>query len=213
MNHYGIDPKIITEMEISCNEMFFYQYMPIKLAGVATCTPKNIEKRLHPFTHLIGVSCCDFIGSYGLDRFADSYVYLTAKRLFVSPEYNMNRDGWHSDGFMTDDINYIWSDSVPTVFNFTEFDLSQDDKLSIKEMDEQAEPGKNFTYPNKTLLRLDQFVIHKCGELKKGGVRTFCKLSISKDKYDLEGNTHNYLLDYNWPMRKRGEERNIPQNV
>lgn len=211
---YGKDPKVITELDINCKEMFFYQYLPIKMAGESTITTSKIEPRLCSFAELIGVSCCDFIGTYGLDRFVNSYVYLTVKRLFVSPNYNMNREGWHSDGFMTDDINYIWSDCVPTVFNNSDFNLSQDDKLSIKEMEEQAKPMWDFTYPNKTLLRLDQFVIHRCGDIERSGcMRSFFKLSISDDMYDLEGNSHNYMLDYNWPMRKRGEERNIPQNV
>ena len=43
--------------------------------------------------------------------------------------------------------------------------------------------------------------------------RTFFKLSFSKDKYDLKGNSHNYLFDYNWEMRERKENRNIPQQL
>ena len=32
-------------------------------------------------------------------------------------------------------------------------------------------------------------------------------------KYDLIGNSHNYLLDYDWQMKERKQERNIPQSV
>ena len=31
------------------------------------------------------------------------------------------------------------------------------------------------------------------------------------DRYDLAGNTHNYLLDYDWPLRPRSLTRNVPQ--
>jgi hypothetical protein len=44
-------------------------------------------------------------------------------------------------------------------------------------------------------------------------MRAFLKVSISKDKYDLIGNSHNYLLDYDWQMKERKQERNIPQSV
>ena len=35
----------------------------------------------------------------------------------------------------------------------------------------------------------------------------------TKDKYDLIGNSHNYLLNYDWKMKQRKEARNIPQSV
>lgn len=43
-------------------------------------------------------------------------------------------------------------------------------------------------------------------------MRAFLKVSFSKDKYDLLGNSHNYLMDYNWEMKARKEDRNIPQS-
>lgn len=44
-------------------------------------------------------------------------------------------------------------------------------------------------------------------------VRTFVKVSISRDKYDLIGNSHNHLLQYDWPMRPRALTRNPPQRL
>jgi hypothetical protein len=114
---------------------------------------------------------------------------------------------------MTDDINYIWSDCCPTVFNNSEFNLTQDDSLSLKEMTEQAIESNNIVYDNCNILRLNQFNIHKVGEITKPQMRTFIKVSFSKDKYDLLGNSHNYQLDYNWDMKKRKETRNIPQTT
>ena len=174
-----------------------------------------VEERLDPFQKLMAVSAGNYVGEFGLDAYMASYVYLTAKRLFVSPEYNMNREGWHSDGFMTDDINYIWSDCVPTVFNTSTFSLTQDDKVSLEEMEKQADDRFDHVFDNNTLLRLNQYVIHKCGEITKGTMRTFVKLSFSQDKYDLEGNSVNYMMDYDWKykLRPRNVDRNIPQKV
>lgn len=206
--YYGELPKQIGTCEIECKEMMFYQYLPIKLCGDHM---PIYEDRLKCFSDMIGTIGCDFIGAFGLDRYVNSYVYLTAKHMYQTPACTYNRPGWHSDGFMTDDINYIWYDKDPTIFNCTEFKLSQDDTLSLKEMNEQWEIEHNKAYPNNTILRLDQYNIHRVGS-SYFGMRTFVKVSFSKDRYDLIGNSHNYLLDYNWEMKPRKEQRNIPQS-
>lgn len=66
----------------------------------------------------------------------------------------------------------------------------------MKEMEQQADSSNNVTYSENRLLRLNQFNIHQVAPVTSGGMRTFLKLSFSKDKYDLVGNSHNYLLDY-----------------
>ena len=204
---YGDKPKQLGLFEIDPKEMFFYQYLPIKLIG-------NIqpifEDRLKIFEEILGAICCDFIGEFGLDRYNDSYIYLTAKNLYQKANCGFNRNGWHSDGFLTDDINYIWSDCQPTIFNFSDFEISNNDIKSMEEMNFQADPNNDAIYKNSRLLRLNQFNIHKVGDVEKG-MRCFLKVSFSKDKYDLIGNSKNYLLNYNWEMRKRNENRNIPQ--
>ena len=205
---YGELPAVVRKIEIDCKEMMFYQYLPIKLKGGKDF---QIEKRLNPFYSLIINSVIDFKECFGLERLIDSYVYLTAKRQFQSKSKLFNRPGYHSDGFLTDDINYIWSDKNPTIFNSTKFNLTLDDELSLKEMEEQALSENEVAYFDNTLLRLNQFNIHKVDENIEAGFRTFVKISFSQDKYDLEGNSHNYLLDYNWQMKPRKENRNIPQ--
>lgn len=206
---YGDAPKNLGITKIHPEEYFEYVYMPIKLAGDHEVT---VEERLKIFDPLIGQACCDFIGDFGLDRYVGSYVYLTARNMYQAPNYTFNRPGWHSDGFMSDDISYIWSSTQPTIFNPGEFDLTQDDTLSMKEMEEQADESKNYSFPDFSLLRMDQFSIHRVGTPLEG-VRAFFKLVVSKDKFDLVGNAHNYLLEYDWVMRPRKATRNIPQKL
>jgi hypothetical protein len=210
MRTYGELPKYLGLFEIDVKEMMFYQYLPIKLPNDHN---PIVEKRLECFSELIGAALCDFVADYGLERFHQSYVYLTAKYMYEAKGCSFNRKGYHSDGFMTDDINYIWSDRKPTVFNFSKFNLTQDDSLSMREMEEQADEEKIETYPWNSLLRLDQYVIHRCSGEESEGMRAFCKISISKDKYDLKGNSINPLLDYKWDYRDRSKERNIPQKL
>lgn len=201
MPHYGELPKQIGTCEIECKEMMFYQYLPIKLIGN---TMPIYEDRLKCFDGLVGIICCDFVGSFGLDKYINSYVYLTAKYMYQKDGCSYNRPGWHSDGFMTDDINYIWYDKDPTIFNAAKFDLTMDDYHSLLEMNQQYKWELNKTYPANTILRLDQYNIHAVGNTTNG-MRIFVKVSFSKDKYDLIGNSHNYLLDYNWEMKPRKE--------
>lgn len=210
MKRYGELPKYLGLHEVNCDEMMFYQYLPIKLAGQ---TKPIVEKRLKCFEELIGNICCDFVGEFGLDRFVNNYIYLTAKKMYQVNGCSFNRKGYHSDGFLTDDINYVWCDKNPTVFNFSKFNLTLDDSVSLQEMEEQADENRIETYPENSLLRLNQYNIHRVSNLESLCLRTFVKVSFSLDKYDLKGNSKNHLLDYDWKMRERKSERNIPQKL
>lgn len=204
---YGKQPTVVCEKPVKCDEVFSYLYLPIKLSGQTT---PRYERRLSRFDELIGTICCNFVGEFGLDRYIDSNVYLTAHNMYQEAT-SFNRIGYHSDGFGTTDICYLWSNSCPTVFNSSQFNLSGDDTQSLKEMAEQANTDNEYTYPNNTVLRLDQFVIHRVGDIIPG-VRCFFKMCFSYDKYDLIGNSHNYELDYDWEMRPRQNKRNVPQS-
>lgn len=204
---YGELPKSLGIHEVDAKEMFFYQYLPIKLSGQHQI---KLEERLNCFHELICKCIWDFGAEFGHKAYTSSYIYLTAKNLFVSPGHNLNREGWHSDGFLTDDINYIWSNNTPTLFNSTEFDLSNDHETSIWQMEAQANQWLNHLPENRELLRLNQFNIHRTGLVQKTQMRTFFKLSFSREKYNLQGNSHNYLLDYEWEMKPRKSERNHP---
>ena len=212
---YGKLPTVICQQIVDTEfwkKDFKTLYMPIKMAG-------NHEIQLcnffSPFKSLIGTACCDFVGTKGLNSYMNSYLYMTAKRSYQKQGSLLNREGWHCDGFDSEDISYIWSDSVkaPTVFNTSPFVLSKDDQKSLIEMKEQALPENNILYPANTLLCLDEYVVHKPMQSLESELRTFLKLVFSKDKFDLEGNTHNGLFDYNWPMYPRSNFRNVPQSV
>lgn len=210
-HHYGEAPAVLAVHEdVFCNEYLFYQYLPIKLTSQHYCVR---EERLSCFDKLIGAACCDYIGLRGLDDYVNSYVYLTAKHMIQVPGCSFNRPGWHTDGFLTEDINYIWCDICPPVFNLSSFKLTADDTISMREMEEQADPNNSTIYPSKFFLRLNQYVIHKVSSIPGVIERTFAKLSFSKDKYDLIGNSHNHQLEYDWYMRPRTLARNVPQKL
>lgn len=216
--YYGALPEVIGEFPIIFEEICFYQYMPIKLIG--NSAQVMIPERLEAFEDMIHVAYNDFRGpitSFAIDA-RDYYIYLTAKHVYVTPEYWGNRPGWHTDGFGTDDINYIWYDKNPTIFSNVPYqNISEDHELSMKEFENQRYSHRvrkititDKTYPCNTLLKLDRFVVHKVAPVTESGFRTFVKITFSKNKYNLKGNTHNYLLNYKWEMKERGSSRNHP---
>lgn len=206
---YGKLPISLGQINVECKEMMFYQYLPIKLLKQDTTI---YEHRLDCFTEIIKTCCEDYIKEFGLESFINSYIYVTAKYLYKMANCSFNRMGWHSDGFLTEDINYIWCDKFPTVFNTSNFQLTLDDVISIREMDNQALASNDMYFKENTLLRLNQYNIHRVNPTSNEGMRAFLKVSFSKDKYDLIGNSHNYFLDYDWEMKPRSPQRNIPQS-
>lgn len=198
----NIEPRIVNNLHIECEEMLFYTYLPVKLSGDNSIA---IPDRLLCFSQMIDNCRKDFISERLTDL--DYNIYLTAKSLIVTPDYIGGRGGWHIDGFGTNDVNYIWSDYLETEFCIQDFDLSEDCHDSMTEMNQQANEDNLKTFGVNKILRLDNQV-HRCPVAPKTMRRTFAKVSFSKDKYDLKGNSHNYLLDYNWKMFERNEQRN-----
>ena len=206
---YGAPPIDLGLIDISPKEMMFWLYCPVMIPGWGGLVmPKNLLQ----FQPLVERVCEDVMDRHGVQFLADRYVYLTAKTLFVSADNPGNRPGWHSDGFMTDDLNYIWSDCNGTLFWEPQRRVSfvQDHMDSLVEMQAAAHVGPHTVYPDKHLLRLDQSVIHRVADVKAPRVRSFVKISISKDKYDLVGNSVNHELAPDWKYFERAADRNAP---
>lgn len=202
---YGATPEDLGLMDLAPVEFMYWLYCPIWTPREGLTLPPNLRQ----FEPLVRASCLrEQAGALA------TYGYLTAKTLWVSGDYTGNRPGWHTDGFGTEDINYIWSDRAPTEFyNGTEFDLADDCADAMAEMERRAIGGGErwiTTYPDKHLLRLTPAVVHRPPVGFAPGMRTFFKLSISKDRYNLEGNSINHGLTERWPMVPRGLERNHP---
>ncbi len=213
---YGNLPTDLGLVDISPKEMLFHMYMPVSLPGSDEIF---LPEHLNTFRPLIVKAREDEPA-----RFRDDYVYLTAKTLWVSGNYIGNRPGWHSDGFGTDDLNYIWADRAPTDFMYdstgqgfifqghdcdhfyTMCDIMEEDTWWPTE--HTAWRIKN--YEDKHLLKLDPSVIHRSPAEFEEGMRSFAKVSISKDQYNLEGNATNHLLGVDWEMKPRNKERNHP---
>lgn len=203
---YGAAPVDLGRVDLSPAEMMFWLYCPVKLPGMERIIlPDNLRQ----FSPIIDVVRADL----GRSRFASSYVYVTAKTLFSSPENPGNRPGWHSDGFLTDDLNYIWYDANPTIFWVGgPVDFAADHAASLDEMQAVCGgcDGEIRKYQEKHILRLDQRVMHRVDTCISPGVRTFVKVSVSNQRYALKGNSVNHALAPFWEYKDRGSDRNCP---
>jgi hypothetical protein len=218
---YGAAPhEFVSGWRPNWTEYMHYLYLPVMMPdhdGVRL--PENVafaEGLVRDVAHAEGIE----INS------PDRYIYLTARRGYASPGSPLNRPGWHADGFGSDDLNYIWSDAYPTRFAIGEFvDISTDHILSALQFEQQVEMGqRRAAHPDgldvavgvvdgrpHAVYRLDPSVVHATPIIPPpGGNRSFLKLSVSPNMYNLEGNSHNYRFDYDWKMWSRDEVRNDP---
>lgn len=193
-------PTRIGEFVTGCCELMYVLYLPVRLAGQDKVV---VPKSLGGYEWLVKM-VLDHEGAAANGK----YVYLTVKSLWVEPDSLGGRRGWHVDGFGTNDINYLWTDSQPTEFCNQEFDLSTDHEESMRQMDEQAKEENIVTYSELDIIRVDSRHVHRCPENAVAGYRAFARVSISDNKYDLIGNAHNWDLDYSWIMSPRGVNRN-----
>ena len=206
---YGVEPEIIGEVDLEPSEFQYYVYLPIKMADDPEV---RVPQNLMWLVELLGF----------IEYDDDDYVYLTVKHMIHQEGCSVNRPGWHSDGFGTDDVNYVWYDGHPTEFaigDFEEYDpVPENDSLSLDHFDRWAlflylDNKVEFkNYPEKVLIKMDQYVVHRVSEKPFTGTRCFVKISVSKNKYDLQGNSHNHLFNYDWDMKPRVATRNQPSS-
>lgn len=198
---YGRLPTDLGLIDLDPTEMMFWMYLPLKMSANERFYIPDTLEQFRPIIMRVYVD--------DPDRFVRSFVYLTAKTLWVAGDYIGNRPGWHSDGFGTTDVNYIWSDRAPTEFFEDRFVLPPDCTNSMAIMAERAAQATLLTYPDKHLLKLTPEVIHRSPVGFEAGMRTFVKVSVSDDQYNLQGNSINHKLPP-WPQVPRQAERNHP---
>jgi hypothetical protein len=209
MTNYGHAPETIGTYDLDFTEYMHFMYLPIVIPGTDAL---RLPDRLAFATELIADA---IMHEVQVHHNSWDYVYVTSRRGYATPGNPLNRPGWHADGFGTPDVNYVWTDRFPTLFAVQDFGgISPDHVDSIAQFEAQIDPAKIRTYGDKELHRLDPFVIHAAPEIPApGGERSFFKVSFSNDRYNLLGNSHNYLLDYDWPMFDRSAVRNDPAHA
>ena len=137
------------------------------------------------------------------------YCYVTIKKMYIQPNTFGNREGWHIDGFLGgDQINFIWSDDLPTEVAIGEFNISEDHHKSLFEIEEQVQVFTNLE--SNTLYILNQTCVHRpaINSTDKTLLRTFVKVTFTDELFNGFGNAWNHMLPHIKPTKNRSIERN-----
>ncbi len=213
MQTYGKPPVDCGQFsDVNLNEVMYYLYLPVFIAGQYTQNLKDnlrLPRNVRPVRPLV----MDAVIREGREGRHWKYVYLSARKGWATPDNPLNRPGWHCDGFGGPDMNYVWWSGASTRF-FVDPNLplrvSDDHIISMSQFESVAErwPNNVETRESKHLYQIDRYTIHATPLLTEGQMRQYVKISFSNDRYNLYGNSHNYLFDYDWPMVDRELIRN-----
>lgn len=196
--------------------ILFVQDMPIKMRGSSNVEiPAELGQFFEAFDKIINHERLinpDFV---------DYYAYVCVDQRPVNPDQTQRRPGAYSTSFPFGNVSkggysdsvYVIYDSVPIEFcrgNFRfDSDLNTADPEAVeKHFEERTKSIK--TYQPYQILMLDSGHVCREGRNETDSVvnRTFLKVIFSKDKFNCEGNTHNFFFDYSWLLTQRKETRN-----
>lgn len=197
---------VVSNYDVTNLEYCNIVYMCIKQAG---CSEYQIPDNLKYLVNRVLSDVYRLSPSLYEDDWT-KYCYITIKKGYIQDNSFPNRDGWHSDGFMSDQENFIWSDSieVPTEVALGEFNVSDCHIKSLGEMEEQANHLSVAKLNINTLYDMKQHCIHRCTKNTSGRaiLRTFIKITFSKELFNCVGNAWNYKLPHIVPNKIRNDE-------
>lgn len=196
---------------------------PIRVLDMPVYMPQqgwHIPSYIKKFQHIIE-KVADAEKELEPDGYDKYYYYITIDQKVVPVGETGRRSGAHSDAY--NDVpklgervthTYIAYNSIPTEFFLSKFPLGKTGcEDSAKQFNAIANKPETpiVTYSPYQLLKLDPYVVHRCGTSVETVRRTFVKISVSEKKYARKGNTHNDEFDYEWAMTPRTQGiRNHP---
>ncbi len=189
--------------------------LPIKFPGSNYRLPSELA-------HLAGViqMVADYEAVVNKDCHDEYYCYLTVDHGLVKPGTLQREAPCHVDGFQgarwTPKVRcnhtYCVSDVIPTVYYPQPFDFDLLDEGTHNffwEMNRQVATtnSAHVWRPRPCELTLmDCYCVHRGDECTAETLRTFIRLSFEVRIFDREGNAHNPLFSYDWPMVPRDIE-------
>lgn len=206
--------KILVNSRIPRGESILYDVSKLEYANIVYMCVKEPHKEFQIPENIKDVVSRVVADSMLLGRVdaKDQYCYVTVKRGYIPQGGIGNRDGWHIDGFLSDQENFIWSDcpETPTLVIEGTLEVTKNHPESLKEMEYYGRYARKFKLRSNTLYHLDKECIHKPSENEsdKTVLRTFIKVTFSKEIFNGYGNAWNYLIPDIKPTAKRLETRN-----
>jgi len=191
---------IAQDINLQAHEMCFIQYMPIGVPGSDRDRPR-LPSSLTWVKPMMDV----------LVPFMDieTYIYLTVRHFWVGGGNPGTRPGWHIDGYLSEDQNYIWCDRNPTEVSLTSIEDFGDEATALDAMTQVANNNPVTEIQLKSVIDIGR-TLHRANPVISEGMRTFVKVTTSRHRYNLIGNSTNPILAHDWRMYPRGANRNHP---
>lgn len=161
----------------------------------------------------------------------DAYhAYITVDQKIVPPHRTQRRQGFHGDAFMTPENadlgqaaivenTYLACDALPTEFKAGPFDIADvypDIAGCLARFDELAAVQPTVTFAPYELIRITPFDVHSpaVNHADTQLLRTFIKITFSRERFNRQGNALNPLLHYeNWFWVPRNPDLRNLRNV
>jgi len=149
-------------------------------------------------------------------NWAEYHTYLTIDCKMVHAAEQQRHGGLHVDGFQGARIqpktritrNYVMTTNGGTRFYPQRFIVADETRFNVFQgFDIQAEryeiAEENVAY------FMDAYCVHESGIAERDALRTFLRLTYDLKRFDRAGNTHNAMLDYDWPMVGRAVHETV----
>lgn len=206
--HSKIPRGVVANYDVDELEYCNIVYMCIKQKG---CSEYQIPHNLEYLTNMV-LSDIYRLSPNLYDDDWTKYCYLTIKKGYITPNNVGNREGFHIDGFKSDQENFIWSncDKTPTEVAVGNFLLTDDHNEALIEMERQVSKCFKHQLSTNVLYEMDQNCVHRptYNKTNEAVLRTFIKITFTQELFNCFGNAWNYKLPHIKPTKHRLDTRN-----
>ncbi len=141
------------------------------------------------------------------------YCFVTIDQGWVEPDHTLREPGWHLDGLQGDevpekkavDLQFIWSDSLPTTFTSQKFDvggLNPSIHNVFKWIGEQIDPKQIVETQPLHIYAMNTYHAHKATGAKEKIYRRFVRVSYTFIPVTSKRMTTNPEMKYNYEYHK-----------
>ena len=141
------------------------------------------------------------------------YCFVTIDQGWVEPGHTLRDEGWHLDGLQGDevpikkptDLQFIWSDGLPTIFSSQNLDAKGLDPSThnvFKWIDKQVSPESIIKTNPYHIYAMNTYHIHKATEATEKTFRRFIRVSYTYIPVTSKRMTVNADMDYNYEYHK-----------
>ena len=161
--------------------------------------------------------------TYGLGvQTSDRYIFITMDKGIVKPNNTLRDPGWHVDGFQGDEVpekvavglQYLWSDSLPTLFYSEGFSI---DGLDMSKhnvfnwLGRQVDEQYVLSSEANTVYAINAYQCHKPQVATVETPRKFLRVSFTKTPITSVKMTINEDVLYDYPIHTT--TGNIPKHL